>query len=201
MIGKLFCMKTISLRWLVVAVIIFLPYTSFASDAYPTGKAEAGKFTVEYVYNFVSKPYTPEVLFEPVSKKNASYSSPEESFIAQFSAMANEDYKWWISGWNEQSQKEIEARNKQMKRNADSWTKVWKGAMKGQTIKLIQKIETGPYVLINYKMFDHDGKETLNSLFVCKNEAGKWLATEELSTDLMFHHFLKGEARIVLNVR
>lgn len=200
MTGNLYIMKVLFLKLMIIWVFS-LTNVSFANDVFPTGKAEAGKFTVEYVYNFVSKPYTPEVQFKSVSKKDASYLSPEEAFIAQFSAMVNEDYKWWLSGWNDPSQKEIESRNKQMKRNADTWTKVWRDAMKGQTIKLIKKVETGPFVFINYKMFDHDGKETLSSLFVCKNEAGKWFATEELSTDLMFHHFLKGEARVVLNVR
>lgn len=193
--------KTLLIKTILIITIIVFPYTGYTNSIFPTGKVETGKFTVEYVYNFVSKTYTPEVQFKTISKEKASYQSPEEAFIAQFSAMINEDYTWWLSSWNALSQEEISARDKKQNRTADSWAKIWKDAMNGQTIKLVKKIETGPFVFINYKMLDHTGKETFNALYVCKNEAGKWLATQELASDLMFHHYLEGKSRVVINVR
>lgn len=189
------------IKFILPLTIIIFPCDGYTKTDFPTGKAEPGKFTVEYVYNFISTTYTPEAQFKSISKEEASYSSPEEAFIAQFSAMINEDYAWWLSSWNSLSQDEILDRDKKQNRTAESWTKIWKKAMSGQTIKLIKKIETGPFVFINYKMLDHTGKETFNSLYVCKNDAGKWLATQELASDLMFHHFLEGKSKVVINVR
>lgn len=172
-----------------------------ASEQFTTTEPENGKFVVEYEYNYVKKDYKPIVIFESVDKSNLSRNTPEESFIAHFSAMDKKDFKWWLSGWDVESQTKITARNKEKNRTEQSWTEIWEKAMKDQVIKMTQRVETGIYVFIVYEMSDKNGKKTFNSIYVCKKVGNEWLATEELAEDLMFQHYLEGGSKVTLNIR
>lgn len=165
------------------------------------GSAHTGKFVVEYVYNYTKRAYTPEIVFKAVAGKDASYATPEQAFIAHYSAMAAGDYAWWLSGWTTEAQSNIQLRNVKMNRTAKSWQEIWSKALRGETIKLVERVETGPYVLIVYKMFNESGKVTMHSIYACKLVKDKWLATDELSEDLMFHHYIEGKEKVTINVR
>ncbi len=163
--------------------------------------AGAGKFVVEYVYNYTKRTYTPEITFKAIARNDASYASPEQAFVSHYSAMASGDYEWWLSGWTTEAQNGIHQRNVKMNRTARTWQEIWSKALQGETIKLIERVETGPYVFIVYKMFDASGKATMHSIYACKLVKDKWLATDELSEDLMFHHYLEGKDRVTKNIR
>lgn len=165
------------------------------------GGTRAGKFVVEYVYNYTKRAYTPEIVFKAVTRNAASYATPEQAFISHYSAMASGDYEWWLSGWTTEAQGGIQQRNARMNRTAKNWQEIWSKALRGETIKLVERVETGPYVFIVYKMFDERGKATMQSIYACKLVKDKWLATEELSEDLMFHHYIEGKERVTINVR
>lgn len=184
-----------------VALSLASPVSSAASGHFATAAAKPGKFTVEYIYNYVERKYSPEISFSAVARKDASYASPEDAFISHFSAMTAGDYDWWISGWTPDSRASIEARNKRLSRSAKDWQVIWARALKDQRVKMVARVETGPYVFIVYKMFDKAGKLTMYSMYACKKEGDKWLATEELAEDLMFQHFLEKERRVSINVR
>lgn len=165
------------------------------------GSARTGKFVVEYVYNYTKRAYTPEIVFKAVTRKEASHATPEQAFISHNSAMAAGDYEWWLSGWTTEAQSGIQQRNARMNRTAKTWQDIWSKALRGETIKVIERVETGPYVLLVYKMFNESGKATMHSIYACKLVKDKWLATDELSEDLMFHHYIEGKERVTINVR
>lgn len=165
------------------------------------GATQAGKFVVEYVYNYTKRAYTPVIVFKPVTRNTASYATPEQAFVSHYSAMASGDYEWWLSGWTAEAQSGIQQRNARMNRTAKSWQEIWSKALRGETIKLVERVETGPYVFIVYKMFNESGKATMHSIYACKLVKDKWLATDELSEDLMFHHYIEGKERVTINVR
>lgn len=172
-----------------------------ASEQFTTAEPKNDKFVVEYVYNYVKKDYKPIVIFKSVDKADLSRNTPEESFIAHFSAMDKKDFKWWLSGWDVESQTKITARNKEKNRTEQSWTEIWEKAMKDQVIKMTQRVETGIYVFIVYEMSDKNGKKAFNSIYVCKKVGNEWLATEELAEDLMFQYYLEGSSKVTLNIR
>jgi hypothetical protein len=199
---KMYNLKQGQFYALCAAVLLALPLSSAqAADPYATAQPKTDKFVVEYVYNYVEKPYAGELVFAAVDKAKISRKTPEDSFMAHFSAMTHKDYKWWLAGWDEASQKSINQRNKEKNRTEAFWTKAWENAMKDQVIKVTKRVETGPYVLIVYKMFDKSNKETFNSIYVSKKFGEEWLATEELAEDLMFQHYLDGKDRVTLNIR
>jgi hypothetical protein len=172
-----------------------------AAQDFATSGPERGKFVVEYVYNYVSRHYVRPVQVVPVDAGAADYSSPERAAIAHFSAMRAGDYDWWLSGWDAASQAQIEARNAELGRTADDWAGIWAKAMKGESVFLLERVETGPYVFIVYEMRNADGEVTLRSIYACKRVGGEWRATQDLAQDPMFHHYLKGKQRVILNVR
>jgi hypothetical protein len=194
------------MRWLtaLVSLAMFVApgvHGQNSQNAFPTGKVESGKFVVEYVYNYTVRPYDPAVTFNAVPRKDASRATPEDAFIAHFSAMTAKDYDWWLTGWTSESRASIEARNRSMNRNADTWAGIWDKAMKGQSIRMTRRVDSGPFAFIVYRMVDAGGKTTLESMYACKRVGKEWLATEELAEDPMFHHFLEGQRHVTLNVR
>ena len=172
-----------------------------AETLFNTTPAEKGQFIVEYIYNYVIRKYDPAVKFKPITREKVSYGTPEECFIAHFSAMYAGDYEWWLSGWDKESQELLKEQDKKMNRTPDDWPEIWRKAMKDDEIKLIERVETGPYVFIVYKMFDQKGIPTFHSMLACRIADGFWKATQELARDPMFHHFASGKDRVKLNVR
>lgn len=172
-----------------------------AAGPYKTSKPRPGKFTVEYVYNYTSRKYTPPIRIDYVKRDQVSRVTPEDASIAHFSAMAARDYDWWLSGWNPVSRSTLESRDRDKKRTPGDWQTLWEGAMKDMTVMLLEKVETGPYVFMVYDLRDRQGKTAMHSIYALRKDGDNWLGTVELAEDLMFHHYTKGTPKVRLNVR
>ena len=73
--------------------------------------------------------------------------------------------------------------------------------MNEQTIRFMERVETGRYVFIVYKMFNDKGEVTFHAINVFERQGERWLATQDLAEDQMFHHYLEGKQRVTRNVR
>jgi len=164
---------------------------------FPTAEREDSKFTVQYVYNFARYRYTPAVAVEEVKRPTASYTTPEEACIAFLSSMTTLDYDWWLSNWDPDSRKKLEADNQAHHQDADFWRGAWQHAFAGRVVTLEQRLESGPYVLIVFRIADpRDPSKSFSDALPFRLYKDKWLATEELAADNFSIYALDGRSRI-----
>jgi ribosomal protein L13 len=89
------------------------------------------------------------------------------------------DWEWFQEGWTRESWKDIEERNKSLGRTSSSILDRWKKFFRGKKVQLTERIDSGEYVIVYYKVTGEKG-----TLFaVMRLEDGKWLITNELITD------------------
>ena len=171
------------------------------SPIFPTAPEEKRQFEVEFLINYSRREYRPAVAIPAVQRGNATYTTPEEAFISQMSAMRAGDYDWWLNGWNETSRKQIAQRDAEMKRGAAFWRQAWERNLTGKQVNLVERLESGIYVLLVYTITTpaKDNQVEFRSIFVTKNEGGRWVSTQELGSDFLFHHYLEGRNRITRN--
>lgn len=170
----------------------------YGKPLFPTAKPEKAQFRMEYVYNFTRMPYQPAVIITPVKPANATYSTPEEAFISQFSAMLAGDFDAWLGGWSAESQKTIQERNRTMGRGPAFWRQVWERSLKGKQINLVERLESGLYVMLVYTLTvpAEGNREDFRSMQVFRKKENKWEATMDLAEDKLFHHYSEGQPRV-----
>jgi hypothetical protein len=180
------------------------PAMSLPAPFYPTGPGQVKQFVVENVYNYEKFTYSPPIVIAPVVRDKASYATPEQTLVAHISAMLAGDYDWWFSNWDQRSQVFMQERNKQANRTPADWRAIWAKTLAGQQIVLTERVETGPfgpYVMLVYVLRDKAGKDTFRSTYVAKLEAGRWVGTQELAEDPLFHYYESGRDRVTNTVR
>lgn len=151
---------------------------------YPVSEREDKTYTVEYVFNYARYNYTPAVVLKPVNRVQASYATPEDAFTAFYSAIQSADYEWMLSSWDAASQKYIASANERKKVDSSYWVNVWKQRYVGKKIELVQRIESGIYVLILYRVTDPDTGQVIElDTLPMLLENRKWLATQALAAD------------------
>ena len=100
---------------------------------FKTSQPERKKVIEEGVYYFKVMEYVPPVKIELIKKQSkAKYNNPENAVISFLSAMFAKDFLWWRNSWSEDSQKEMQERDKALKRSPDFWTKAWEKSIKKQ---------------------------------------------------------------------
>jgi hypothetical protein len=180
------------------------PAVSVPPPLYPTAPAEDKQFIVERVFNYRRLVYKPSILIQRVTRDQASEATPEQAFASQMAAMQSGDYEWWLSTWDKASQKFQVERSAQAKRTPADWRAIWDKAVRGQQIKLIERVQTGtlgPYVMLVFEMSDASGKPTYKSSYVSKEEAGRWVATLDLAEDPLFQFYEGGKDKVSITVR
>jgi len=147
------------------------------------------QLVTENVYNYKQYKYNQPAEIKFVRRNEASYSSPEQALTALISAMAQTNFEWWLSSWTDDSQKIMLEKDKEMKRTPENWSDIWRKIVAGRRARLLHRIETGPYVLIEYSLITADREtaegsrdEIISSIFF-ENVSGKWLATQRLQGD------------------
>lgn len=170
---------------------------------FPTTPEEQKKFAVEFIINYSRRQYRPTVTIDAVNRGGATYSTPEEAFIAQMSAMRSGDYDWWLTGWTEASRKQIQQRDAELKRGAAFWRQAWEKNLNGRQVNLLERLESGIYVVLVYSITipAQDNREEFRSMFVTKKEGERWVSTQELGNDYLYHHYLEGRNRVSQNTQ
>lgn len=180
------------------------PAVSVPAPLYPTTPGVNKAFTFERVFNYRTMSYKPAIVIQKIPRNSASNATPEQAFAAQISAMLDGDYDWWLSNWDAAAQKFHKERDAQMNRSPADWRGIWARAMRDQDVVMTERVVTGPlgpYVMLVYEMRDKAGKQTYKSSFVSKEEAGRWVATLDLSEDPFFHYYDQGKDRVSVTER
>jgi len=151
---------------------------------YPVSDREDASYTVEYVFNYARYNYTPAVAIKDVNRVQASYATPEDAFTAFYSAIQSGDYDWMLNSWDEGSRKFIQDKNEKDNQGQAYWVNLWKQRYAGKKIEMVQRLESGLYVLILYRITDPDtGKIIEQDTLPMNLEHKKWLATQSLAAD------------------
>ena len=157
----------------------------FPAPMFKTGSAKTEQVIEERVFYYKVLPFEPSVEVE--AGTTIGYGRPEEAALTILAAMQRGDFEVYRQSWDTVSQKLMADRDQQLGRNASYWTNWWKEALGGQMVKLTHRIETGDFVLIAYEVRAPEGKDddALTSTLVFKQQGDRWLATQELSGDLV----------------
>lgn len=118
------------------------------------------------------------------SRAAASFSAPEHTLAAHFSAMVTHDFDWFLSTWSAEAQPLVTRREKASGKTREATFASWDRMLKGREIKLLSWIVYGKYVLIDYGIFVNGQAEPVFSDTVAlKPEGGGWKLTQELAAD------------------
>lgn len=142
--------------------------------------------TIVNIYRYKEMSISPPVMIDPILKNEQRYGTPEEAMISRVSAMMALDYEWWLNTWDPASRILFQEKERASDRTKDYWIQWWKDSFRFTRFTLIRHIETGPYVILTYRMMSKDGKDVGRGLelpVVFRNEHGHWLVTADLSSD------------------
>lgn len=175
---------------LLLGLLLIWPASVRAQEGGPGLVFEGRKEVVtENVYFYKQYKYSGPSEVRLLSRGEASYGSPEEALTALISAMSQTDYEWWINSWTEDSRKLMVEKDKEMKRAPDDWKETWRKVVVGRRARLLHRIETGPYVLIEYALTPADagaaagGRDEIVSSLFFEKVGGVWLATQRMQGD------------------
>jgi hypothetical protein len=158
-----------------------------AAPPFPTAAPVVKKIVVEEEYGFALRRYDPPVDVTAVDRSAAKDDTPEATTIAILSAMSRGDVAWFRSLWDPESARILAADDKKHGRDDTSWTAAWAGLLRDRRIVLTNRIESGDYVLIAYDLIplqpNHKPEEVIHLETPLKLQNGRWLATQELSSD------------------
>jgi len=185
---------------LVAATLALASASAFSQQRFPTSKPEEKVFVQEADYYYTEAKYDPPVTMKPVTKEAAVYTTPEDTFIAQFSAMIAGDYDWWFSTFAADAQKQIKADDEANKRQPTDWIARWKKALPEMQITLLERKVSGAYVIIVYRA-GVTPANTIQFSTVFKLENGKWLATQDLQDDGLAKYSMVDKDKVVLPIR
>ncbi len=177
---------------------------SLPAPAYATAAPAEGKVVVEEHYPFTVKRYSPAVEVKPVSRESASYDTPEAAAVSGISAMFAKDFGWFRSTWDQASNALMDERDKAMKRGPEFWMAAWEKAFKNRKALLTERVETGDYVFILYKLVDEAKRavagdapnQDIELITVLKLQDGKWLATQEMAQDPVLLYWKRPEVKL-----
>jgi hypothetical protein len=178
----------------VLRVLIFVSLAtglislSFASELpqpkYPVSGPVFRELVVENVYVCkVMKYESPAVLRLVTQPDQASYSLPEDAVAAHFSAIFAKNYDWFLNTWSKDSQKFMADKNREKSRGPDYWLNLWENVYADKKIELITRIESGNYVLIEYRLTPKGRDKPFQDTVALTKENDRWVLTQELRND------------------
>ncbi len=195
------------LRIQIPALLMALILPAAASSAtmpppkFPSAKPESKRLVVQHVYDYVRHVFEPAHAMKPVARQQASYTTPEDAFVALYSAMYAGDHAWWSSSWDKESRALMASRDKKLARSPDAWTKAWKKQLQGRRVYITERVDSGRYAFVVFELRDAAGKVSFRSMSTFKPDGKRWWATQELARDAMFHHYLKGTSPVSIRIR
>jgi len=153
-------------------------------SAYDTIFGPPRTIVSENVYNYRVAEYRQSARVMNLTKPaQCPKQTPEETLIAMVSAMANLDYTLWTECWAEDSRQDTSQETRAQMVSA------WRRVVVGRTLILLHKIETGQFVLIEYKLSSSSSREVDNasdevtSTVTFEKVKDKWRATNALAAD------------------
>ena len=165
--------------------------------AFQTSPAKTEKIVEEHLYFYRVLVYEPSVEVEP-GERPASFDNPEQAALTRIRAMHRGDFEAFLNSWDPASRTLMEKRARERGHDAEFWRQQWSGLFDGRRVELTQRIETGPYVLVAFRVLPaedaaagDDDEGTLLTTAFKRQDDGRWLATQELSLDPVFSYWMQ----------
>jgi hypothetical protein len=150
---------------------------------FPVAAPEKGEFVVEHVYTFTFRRYASPVTISG-ARVSAPYTTPEHVASAQLSAMMRGDYDAFLTTWSEEARRRFDVDDKKQGRSPAFWVSAWQKALSKRPVRLLGRIETGRFVLVEYELGQIDNVTPFIDTIPTRSfENQGWLATQELSED------------------
>lgn len=161
-----------------------------------TAPPEKKQFTVEYVYRYTERLYTPSVPLKNVAQSAATYITPEATVTAMISAMQSLDYDWWLSLWGTQSKNLLVQESNTLQHDANFWQQFWKRSVVGQPVTFVKRLEAQQYVILEVRLgpAPPPGARDLLMPIVLKLEGPRWVLTREIDNAGFFPGASLGQA-------
>ena len=170
-----------------------------AEPTFPTAPPVVKKIVVEAEYGFALRRYEPPVDVTAVDRNAAKDDTPEATTIAILSAMSRGDVPWFRSLWDAESARILAADDAKHGRDDAFWTTTWARVLRDRRIVLTNRIESGEYVLIAYDLIplqaNHKPEDVIHLETPLKLQNGRWLASQELSSDPVLQYWKTPDVR------
>jgi hypothetical protein len=177
------------LSYLIQTLLLLVVFSSaFAqSNVLPSAKTSAPQYKtviVEVVSPIVIYEYSPVLdIVDLVKDIKPTFTHPELTLQAYFSAMRSLNYEAYLNSWTKNSQTLMQEKNKKYKLDETKWKTMWAAAFVGKKIQLLNWITYGKYVLMQYKVSPNSNLETSETTVALTLENGEWKLTQELTSD------------------
>jgi len=171
---------------------------------YATGSPESKELTVTERFHYIERVFAPQVALPRVSDPPESVNMPEQGLISQFSSIDALDYDWWLSTWDDDSQKKLLERDVAAGKTKKDWQQQWQTKAGKMNVVLTRWIMSGQYVILAYTLSTSDQKAagTLpETAMAFKQWKGSWKATLDLESDPVLLHFADTKNRFERVVR
>ncbi len=164
------------------------PYTfDLPKPQFPSSDRVQREFVVEYIYEYALSNYTPVVTLPTIPAMQAKRDTPENALIAMFSAMRTGDYDAWLNCWDATTRDKLIQDAKAGPRDAAFWKKLWRDVLTGaKQTTLVDRVETVDYIILDAQL---SGTNPMRVPTVFKYVEGKWLATNDLTTNPILYSF------------
>jgi hypothetical protein len=170
----------------------------FPEPPFPATVPEKKQFTVEYVYRYNQRLYTPQVPLANVARTAAKETTPEGTATAMISAMQSLDYDWWLSLWDAQSHNLLAQEAKTMQHDAAFWQQFWKRSVVGTPVTFVKRLEAQKYVIVELRLGAAPAPGARDYLMpvILKQEANRWVLTREIDSAGFFPGAGTGQATL-----
>jgi hypothetical protein len=169
-----------------VLAVCMLAYAQ-SSDMQLSGAKRYKTLAVETVYPYSIESYqsSPPLVLSGVSHTQAT---PEITMVEMFASMRGGDWTWNSSLWSPESLKEMDTRDRAAGKKPSDWIKLWQQEA-NRTYHLLNRIEYGKYVLIEYEAKEASGKKAIQDTMALEKIGEKWYLTQALAADPILMHW------------
>lgn len=138
--------------FLIIAVLVVLVCASIPQSVARKYKDEGDKsFNFIQQFSFHHQKYQQIILTDFLTEPVDSNSGPDRSLVRFLSAILADDFEWWLSHWNEETQQDWT--NKMSINKAQRTFNYWKARFNKKTVAQLRDfVVLGPRVLIGVEL-------------------------------------------------
>ncbi len=115
--------------------------------------------------------------------------------VEMMSSMKAKDFNWNSTLWSPNSLKDMQARDEKRGKKPADWIKSWEREA-AFTYTLLNRVEYGKYVLIEYQATNAEGKSAYKDTMALEKINGKWFLTQALAADPVLAHWNEPSGRV-----
>lgn len=131
------------------------------------------------------------------SKEKVTYKTPFDAIASHVSAMKNLDIKWFKETWDLPSIQFNQKKLAELKTNESDYIKLWVKYKFSNNFVILNQINYGNYVLIEYKLLSEDSNiKPLQDTVALIQVENEWKLTQSLYKNPLFNNWKTIKPRI-----